>query len=195
MATKMIFPWRKAKKILLLTCSLIVLIIVGCKTGENNQGPNNGYARYAIIDRLSRQNDVYYQAADLLEVYIHSDNRDYAKAKFESFRDGVNCFVRDEFTGWQEWIYPESSDNVEELNSLMQLTAWESFSSLNLSEMTDNELENLTKLLYQLADECDCNKRNSLASCFEMQNLDDATYKAATGRVQELLSTVKMIIE
>lgn len=76
----------------------------------------------------------------------------------------------------------------------MQLTAWESFSSLNLSEMTEDELENLTEILYQLADECDCNKTNSLASCFEMQNLYDATYKAATGRVQELLSAAKMII-
>ena len=191
----MIFHDKSKKKLLLLICSLIILIIVGCKMRDDNQGPNNGYTRYAIIDRLSRQNDVYYQAADLLDVYIHSDDRDYAKAKFESFHDGVNCFVRDEFTGWQEWIYPESGDNAEELNGLMQLTAWESFSSLNLSEMTDDELENLTEILYQLADECDCNKTNSLASCFEMQNLYDATYKAATGRVQELLSAAKMIME
>ena len=44
---------------------------------DDNQSPNNGYGRYAIIDRLSRQNDVYYQAADLLDFYIHSDDRDY----------------------------------------------------------------------------------------------------------------------
>lgn len=191
----MIFHDKSKKMLLLLMCSFIVLIIGGCKMRDDNQDPYNGYARYTIIDRLSRQNDVYYQAADLLDVYIYSDDRDYAKAKFESFRDGVNCFVRDEFTGWQEWICPESGDNAEELNGLMQLTAWESFSSLNLSEMTDDELEDLTEILYQLADECDCNRTNSLASCFKMQNLDDATYKAATGRVQELLSTVKMIIE
>lgn len=142
----MIFHDKSKKMLLLLMCSLIVLIIGGCKMRDDNQDPYNGYARYTIIDRLSRQNDVYYQAADLLDVYIYSDDRDYAKAKFESFRDGVNCFVRDEFTGWQEWICPESGDNAEELNGLMQLTAWESFSSLNLSEMTDDELEDLTEI-------------------------------------------------
>ena len=73
----MTFHDKNKKKLLLLICSLIVLIIVGCKLRDDNQSPNNGYGRYAIIDRLSRQNDVYYQAADLLDFYIHSDDRDY----------------------------------------------------------------------------------------------------------------------
>ena len=58
---------------------------------QHNQ--DKAATHYAMIDRLDRQNDVYYRLANQIDKYIYSDDKNIEEQQFRSFCRGVNCFV------------------------------------------------------------------------------------------------------
>lgn len=173
-------------------CLLVVILTGSCEMKQ--YGQDKTAIHYAMIDRLDRQNDVYYRLAKQIDAYIDSDDKTIEEQQFKSFCRGVNCFVRDENNRWIEYLYSQDEDIMKTFHDVISATAWGNFEEFPFADLNDTELNELKDIFYQLAKECDRGVDRSFASCFATQDLDTETYGEATERVQKLLSSLKIMI-
>lgn len=171
-------------------CVLLVSTFSGCKNQPREYEQND--ISYTVIFRIDRQNDVYYQLAQQVENYILG-NRTIEEAKFNSFCLGINCFIRDELnTIWND-LYQSNKEVVEIIKDLTGITAKNEMETLRLSELSDNDLEQLMEDFYDLAGCCDRAKKNSFAYYVETQDFESNLYREELKRVKSLLASVDEI--
>ncbi|MGO5062428.1 hypothetical protein ACTQ3Z_11775 [Lawsonibacter sp. LCP25S3_F5] len=87
---------RQFLSLLLAACLLALCALAGCASRGESQTEDDpqGLLTYSVWERLDRQNDVYVQAARLLDDYLSSEERDAAEARFQGFCQGVNVMAR-----------------------------------------------------------------------------------------------------
>ena len=88
---------RQFLSLLLAACLLALCALAGCAgRGESRTEDDDplDLLAYSVWERLDRQNDVYVQAARLLDDYLSSEERDAAEARFQGFCQGVNVMAR-----------------------------------------------------------------------------------------------------
>ena len=171
-------------------CLLVVFFIGSCEMKQHNQ--DKAATHYAMIDRLDRQNDVYYRLANQIDKYIYSDDKNIEEQQFRSFCRGVNCFVRDKRHVWD--LYSQDEDFIKKFNEMISATAWGNLEEFSLANLNDDDLNELKDIFYQLSNECNRGVDHSFASCFAAQDFDTETYSEATERVERLLSSLKIMI-
>lgn len=181
-------------KIFSIFMCLLVLIFAGsCEINQHDE--DETAIHYAVIDRLDRQNDVYYRLAKQIDAYIDSDDKTIEEQQFKSFCRGVNCFVRNENNRWIEYLYSQDEDIMKMFHDVISATAWGNFESFSFAGLNETALNELKDIFYQLAEECDRGVDRSFASCFATQDFDTETYSEAAKRVQKLLSSLKIMTE
>ena len=112
---------------------------------QHNQ--DKAATHYAMIDRLDRQNDVYYRLANQIDKYIYSDDKNIEEQQFRSFCRGVNCFVRDERHVWD--LYSQDEDFIKKFNEMISATAWGNLEEFSLANLNDDDLNELKDIFYQ----------------------------------------------
>ena len=185
---------RCLKTLIVVIAMSIILVSVfsGCKSQSEEYKQDQNVIRYTVMLRLDRQNIVYYQLARQVEDYILGD-RDIEEEKFKSFCLGINCFIRDELkTGWHD-LYQHNEKVFETTKDLVCITAKNEMEMLRLSELSDNNLEQLIVSFDELADCCDRAKENSFAYFVENQNFEGDLFEEELNRVQALIMNVDEI--
>lgn len=140
---------------------------------------------YSVWEHLDRQNDVYVQAARLVDDYLSAEERDAAEARFQGFCQGVNVMAQDQI------IYNQFNDvfqGQDALNKavkqLVTATLTCKLDELSLSRLSDEEAAQLRDTLQVLAQCCDRGEENSLAHCIENQT-EGEPMTAAIAQVTE----------
>lgn len=179
---------RRLAALFLAAASLLALCaLAGCAGRGESQTEDDpqGLLTYSVWERLDRQNDVYIQAARLIDDYLASEERDVAEARFQGFCQGVNVMAQDQI------LYNQLSDvfqGQDALNKavkqLVTATLACKLDELSLSRLSDDEVTQLRDTLQTLAQCCDRGEENSLAHCIENQAEGEAL-TAAIARVTE----------
>lgn len=178
---------RLLSLLLAAACLLALCALAGCAgRGESRteDGPLDLLA-YSVWERLDRQNDVYFQAARLLDDYLSSEERDTAEARFQGFCRGVNVMAQDQIIYNQVNAIFQGQDTLKKaVKQLVTAPLTCQLDELSLSRLSDEEVTQLRDTLQTLAQCCDRGEENSLAHCIENQAEGEAL-TAAIARVTE----------
>lgn len=182
--------------LLAAACLLALCALAGCASQGESQTEDDpqGLLTYSVQDRLDRQNDVYVQAARLIDDYLSAEDRNAAEARFQGFCQGVNVMAQDQI------IYNQFNDvfqGQDALNKavkqLVTATLTCKLDELSLSRLSDEEAAQLRDALQTLAQCCDRGEENSLAHCIENQTEGDPL-TAAIDQVTEEIQGLERLI-
>lgn len=174
---------------------LVVLLVSasGCNAKETVQ--TEDAVGYAVLVRLDRQRDIYGQLGELLENYLVAENRDDVELQFRSFCSGVNCFVRDDsIYPYCNDLYQGNPDLSDTLIALMSTTARNELDQLPLSAFSDDALETLKGLCYELETCCHRGEEGTFAYFLSIQDLKSDSCQAALRDTRQLLQRADEII-
>ena len=189
---------RQFLSLFLAACLLALCALAGCASRGESQTEDDpqGLLTYSVWDRLDRQNDVYVQAARLIDDYLSSEERDAAEARFQGFCQGVNVMAQDQI------IYNQFNDvfqGQDALNKavkqLVTATLTCKLDELSLSRLSDEEAAQLRDTLQALAQCCDRGEEGSLAHCIENQTDGDPMTAAIAQVTEELQGLERLIAE
>ena len=188
---------RQLLSLLLAACLLALCALAGCAgRGESRTEEDVplDLLTYSVWERLDRQNDVYIQAARLIDDYLASEERDVAEARFQGFCRGVNVMAQDQIIYNQVNAIFQGQDTLKKaVKQLVTATLACKLDVLSLSRLSDEEVTQLRDTLQTLAQCCDRGEENSLAHCIENQTEgDDLT--AAIARVTEEIQELEKLI-
>ena len=191
---------RRLAALFLAAASLLALCaLAGCAgRGESRTEDDDplDLLAYSVWERLDRQNDVYIQAARLIDDYLASEERDVAEARFQGFCQGVNVMAQDQI------LYNQLSDvfqGQDALNKavkqLVTATLTCKLDELSLSRLSDEEVTQLRDTLQALARCCDRGEENSLAHCIENQAEGEALTAAIAQVTEEIQGLERLTAE
>lgn len=183
-----------AVSLAVLLVFLLVFLLVSAAGCEAEKDLQDGVG-YAVLIRLDRQRDIYGQLGDLLENYLVAENRDDVELQFRSFCLGVNCFVRDDsIYPYCNDLYQGNPDLSDTLIALMSTTARDELDRLPLSAFSDDALETLKGLCYELETCCQRGEEGTFAYFLSIQDLKSDSCQAALRDTRQLLQRVDEII-
>lgn len=189
---------RQFLSLLLAACLLALCALAGCAgRGESRtEDDPQSLLTYSVWERLDRQNDVYVQAARLLDDYLSAEERDAAEARFQGFCRGVNVMAQGQI------VYNQLSDifqGQDALNKavkqLVTATLTCELDELSLSRLSDEEAAQLRDTLQTLAQCCDRGENGSLAHCIENQAEGDDLTAAITQVTEETQKLERLTAE
>lgn len=191
---------RRLAALFLAAASLLALCaLAGCAgRGESRTEEDDplDLLAYSVWERLDRQNDVYVQAARLLDDYLSAEERDAAEARFQGFCRGVNVMAQGQI------VYNQLSDifqGQDALNKavkqLVTATLTCKLDELSLSRLSDEEAAQLRDTLQTLAQCCDRGENGSLAHCIENQAEGEALTAAITQVTEEIQGLERLTAE
>lgn len=188
---------RQLAALFLAAASLLALCaLTGCASRGERQTEDDpqGLLTYSVWERLDRQNDVYVQAARLLDDYLSSEERDAAEARFQGFCQGVNVIAQDQilYNHFNDIFQGQDALN-KAVKQLVTATLTYKLDELSLSRLSDEEAAQLRDTLQALARCCDRGEENSLAHCIENQTEGEAL-TAAIARVTEEIQELEKLI-
>ena len=189
---------RLLSLLLAAACLLALCALTGCASRRERQTEDDPQSllTYSVWERLDRQNDVYIQAARLIDDYLASEERDVAEARFQGFCQGVNVMAQDQI------LYNQLSDvfqGQDALNKavkqLVTATLTCKLDELSLSRLSDEEAAQLRDTLQTLAQCCDRGENGSLAHCIENQAEGEALTAAITQVTEEIQGLERLTAE
>lgn len=189
---------RLLSLLLAAACLLALCALTGCASRRERQTEDDPQSllTYSVWERLDRQNDVYIQAARLIDDYLASEERDVAEARFQGFCQGVNVMAQDQI------LYNQLSDifqGQDALNKavkqLVTATLTCKLDELSLSRLSDEEAAQLRDTLQTLAQCCDRGEESSLAHCIENQAEGEALTAAITQVTEETQKLERLTAE
>ena len=188
---------RQFLSLLLAACLLALCALAGCASrGESRTEEDDpqGLLTYSVWERLDRQNDVYVQAARLLDDYLSSEERDAAEARFQGFCQGVNVMAQDQILYNQFNDIFQGQDTLNKaVKQLVTAPLTCQLDELSLSRLSDEEVTQLRDTLQTLAECCDRGEESSLAHCIENRTEgDDLT--AAIAQVTEAVQGLERLV-
>lgn len=175
-----------------------VLLVAGCRNEKSSRTENRqgDLLSYTVMHRIDKQNEVYYQLAQMIEDFAVSNDRAIEDVRFRSFCMGINCFIRDGISSsWFEQLYQEDKALLETIEDLIDVTAKYEMETLQISKLSDDKLEQLKINFYELAKCCDRGEENSLAFHLSIQDCKSESYHESVKQTQKLLLNVQKIIE
>lgn len=190
---------RQFLSLLLAACLLALCALAGCAgRGESRTEEDDplDLLAYSVWERLDRQNDVYVQAARLLDDYLSSEERDVAEARFQGFCQGVNVIAQDQilYNHFNDIFQGQDALN-KAVKQLVTATLTYKLDELSLSRLSDEEVTQLRDTLQTLAQCCDRGEENSLAHCIENQAEGEALTAAITQVTEEIQGLERLTAE
>ena len=174
---------RLLSLLLAAACLLALCALTGCASRGESQTKDDpqGLLTYSVWERLDRQNDMYTQAARLIDDYLSSEERDVAEAKFQGFCQGANVMAQDQIIYNQFNDIFQGQDTLNKaMKQLVTATLTCKLDELSLSRLSDAEVTQLRDTLQTLAQCCDRGENGSLAHCIENQTEGEALTAAIT---------------
>lgn len=151
---------------------------------------------YSVWERLDRQNDVYVQAARLLDDYLSSEERDAAEARFQGFCQGVNVMAQDQILYNQFNDIFQGQDTLNKaVKQLVTAPLTCQLDELSLSRLSDEEAAQLRDTLQTLAECCDRGEESSLAHCIENQTEGEPLTAAIAQVTEEIQGLERLTAE
>lgn len=190
---------RQFLSLLLAACLLALCALAGCASrGESRTEEDDpqGLLTYSVWERLDRQNDVYVQAARLLDDYLSSEERDAAEARFQGFCQGVNVMAQDQILYNQFNDIFQGQDTLNKaVKQLVTAPLTCQLDELSLSRLSDEEAAQLRDTLQTLAECCDRGEENSLAHCIENQTEGEPLTAAIAQVTEEIQGLERLTAE
>ena len=189
---------RQFLSLLLAACLLALCALAGCASRGESQTEDDpqGLLTYSVWERLDRQNDVYVQAARLLDDYLSSEERDAAEARFQGFCQGVNVMAQDQILYNQFNDIFQGQDTLNKaVKQLVTAPLTCQLDELSLSRLSDEEAAQLRDTLQTLAECCDRGEESSLAHCIENQAEGEALTAAITQVTEEIQGLERLTAE
>ena len=172
--------------------------LAGCASRGESQTEDDpqGLLTYSVWERLDQQNDVYVQAARLIDDYLSSAERDAAEARFQGFCQGVNVMAQDQILYNQFNDIFQGQDALNKaVKQLVTATLTCKLDELSLSRLSDEEVTQLRDTLQGLAQCCDRGEENSLAHCIENQTEGEPLTAAIAQVTEEIQGLERLIAE
>lgn len=191
---------RQLAALFLAAASLLALCaLAGCAgRGESRTEEDDplDLLAYSVWERLDRQNDVYVQAARLLDDYLSSEERDAAEARFQGFCQGVNVMAQDQILYNQFNDIFQGQDTLKKaVKQLVTAPLTCQLDELSLSRLSDEEAAQLRDTLQTLAQCCDRGENGSLAHCIENQTEGGPLTAAITQVTEEIQGLERLTAE
>ena len=189
---------RQFLSLLLAACLLALCALAGCASRGESQTEDDpqGLLTYSVWERLDRQNDVYVQAARLLDDYLSSEERDAAEARFQGFCQGVNVMAQDQILYNQFNDIFQGQDTLNKaVKQLVTAPLTCQLDELSLSRLSDEEAAQLRDTLQTLAQCCDRGENGSLAHCIENQMEGEPLTAAITQVTEEIQGLERLTAE
>ena len=191
---------RQLAALFLAAASLLALCaLAGCAgRGESRTEDDDplDLLAYSVWERLDRQNDVYVQAARLLDDYLSSEERDAAEARFQGFCQGVNVMAQDQILYNQFNDIFQGQDTLNKaVKQLVTAPLTCQLDELSLSRLSDEEAAQLRDTLQTLAQCCDRGENGSLAHCIENQTEGEPLTAAITQVTEEIQGLERLTAE
>lgn len=190
---------RRLAALFLAAASLLALCaLAGCASRGESQTEDDpqGLLTYSVWERLDRQNDVYVQAARLLDDYLSSEERDAAEARFQGFCRGVNVMAQDQIIYNQVNAIFQGQDTLKKaVKQLVTATLTCKLDELPLSRLSDEEVTQLRDTLQTLAECCDRGEESSLAHCIETRTEGDDLTAAIAQVTEEIQGLERLVAE
>ena len=190
---------RRLAALFLAAASLLALCaLAGCASRGESQTEDDpqGLLTYSVWERLDRQNDVYVQAARLLDDYLSSEERDAAEARFQGFCQGVNVMAQDQILYNQFNDIFQGQDTLNKaVKQLVTAPLTCQLDELSLSRLSDEEAAQLRDTLQTLAQCCDRGENGSLAHCIENQTEGEPLTAAITQVTEEIQGLERLTAE
>ena len=190
---------RQFLSLLLAACLLALCALAGCASrGESRTEADDplDLLAYSVWERLDRQNDVYVQAARLLDDYLSSEERDAAEARFQGFCQGVNVMAQDQILYNQFNDIFQGQDTLNKaVKQLVTAPLTCQLDELSLSRLSDEEAAQLRDTLQTLAQCCDRGENGSLAHCIENQAEGEHRTAAITQVTEEIQGLERLTAE
>lgn len=189
---------RQFLSLLLAACLLALCALAGCASRGESQTEDDpqGLLTYSVWERLDRQNDVYVQAARLLDDYLSSEERDAAEARFQGFCQGVNVMAQDQILYNQFNDIFQGQDILNKaVKQLVTAPLTCQLDELSLSRLSDEEAAQLRDTLQTLAQCCDRGENGSLAHCIENQTEGEPLTAAITQVTEEIQGLERLTAE
>lgn len=190
---------RQFLSLLLAACLLALCALAGCASrGESRTEDDDplDLLAYSVWERLDRQNDVYVQAARLLDDYLSSEERDAAEARFQGFCQGVNVMAQDQILYNQFNDIFQGQDTLNKaVKQLVTAPLTCQLDELSLSRLSDEEAAQLRDTLQTLAQCCDRGENGSLAHCIENQTEGEPLTAAITQVTEEIQGLERLTAE
>lgn len=189
---------RQFLSLLLAACLLALCALAGCASRGESQTEDDpqGLLTYSVWERLDRQNDIYVQAARLLDDYLSSEERDAAEARFQGFCQGVNVMAQDQILYNQFNDIFQGQDTLNKaVKQLVTAPLTCQLDELSLSRLSDEEAAQLRDTLQTLAQCCDRGENGSLAHCIENQTEGEPLTAAITQVTEEIQGLERLTAE
>jgi type IV pilus biogenesis protein CpaD/CtpE len=190
---------RRLAALFLAAASLLALCaLAGCASRGESQTEDDpqGLLTYSVWERLDRQNDIYVQAARLLDDYLSSEERDAAEARFQGFCQGVNVMAQDQILYNQFNDIFQGQDTLNKaVKQLVTAPLTCQLDELSLSRLSDEEAAQLRDTLQTLAQCCDRGENGSLAHCIENQTEGEPLTAAITQVTEEIQGLERLTAE
>ena len=191
---------RRLAALFLAAASLLALCaLAGCAgRGESRTEEDVplDLLAYSVWERLDRQNDVYVQAARLLDDYLSSEERDAAEARFQGFCQGVNVMAQDQILYNQFNDIFQGQDTLNKaVKQLVTAPLTCQLDELSLSRLSDEEAAQLRDTLQTLAQCCDRGEESSLAHCIENQTEGEPLTAAIAQVTEEIQGLERLTAE
>ena len=189
---------RQFLSLLLAACLLALCALAGCASRGESQTEDDpqGLLTSSVWERLDRQNDVYVQAARLLDDYLSSEERDAAEARFQGFCQGVNVMAQDQILYNQFNDIFQGQDTLNKaVKQLVTAPLTCQLDELSLSRLSDEEAAQLRDTLQTLAQCCDRGENGSLAHCIETRTEGDDLTAAITQVTEEIQGLERLTAE
>lgn len=183
-----------------LVCSVLLIGLLFSAAGCGGETPaeteDQANARYAVLVRLDRQNEVYDSLGRIVEDVITANDRAAEQARFQGFCAAANCFVRnDTAAASYEQAFQEDQRLRDTLTDLTSATAAAEMDTWQISTWSNQELEQLKDLLYALADCCDRGSEGTLAYQVSLPDLESPDGQAAMDQAGQLLLALNAFAE
>jgi len=189
---------RQFLSLLLAACLLALCALAGCAGRGESQTEDDSQSLliYSVWERLDRQNDVYIQAARLIDDYLASEERDVAEARFQGFCQGVNVMAQDQILYNQLSDIFQGQDTLKKaVKQLVTATLTCKLDELPLSRLSDEGVTQLRDTLQTLAGCCDRGEESSLAHCIETRTEGDDLTAAIAQVTEEIQGLERLIAE
>lgn len=190
---------RLLSLLLAAACLLALCALAGCASrGESRTEDDDplDLLAYSVWERLDRQNDVYVQAARLLDDYLSSEERDAAEARFQGFCQGVNVMAQDQILYNQFNDIFQGQDTLNKaVKQLVTAPLTCQLDELSLSRLSDEEAAQLRDTLQTLAECCDRGEESSLAHCIENQTEGEPLTAAIAQVTEEIQGLERLTAE
>lgn len=193
---------KKVRALKIAVCALCVLALCAlCALGvtlhrmHETEDTALGVDTYRVWQRFDRQNDVFYQLAQIVEESGETEDALSMESRFAAFCDGANCLARDAWNyerAQLERAYPDLSEkSISLMQRLFTFTVWYRLQTDALSTFTDEQCDILADTLYALAEQCDRGVDGSFAACIAASDVTGDAFLQAQKTLGELLETVE----